>query len=113
MADVQPYAATLTGDLSDPPGRWQWIFKWLLLIPHFIILYFLTIAAGVVTVIAFFSILFTGKYPKSLFDFVVGVFRWNWRVSFYGYSLLGTDKYPPFTLEKAPYPADFDVVYPE
>ena len=73
----------------------------------------MTIAAGVVTVIAFFSILFTGKYPKSLFDFVVGVFRWNWRVSFYGYSALGTDKYPPFTFEKAPYPADFDVVYPE
>ncbi len=113
MADVRPYPATLTGDLSSPPGRWQWIFKWLLLIPHLIVLYFLTIAAGVVTVIAFFSILFTGKYPKSLFDFVVGVFRWNWRVNFYSYNVLGTDKYPPFTLEKAPYPADFDVIYPE
>jgi hypothetical protein len=112
MADVQPYPVTLTGELSDPPGRWQWIFKWLLTIPHFIVLYFLMIAVVVVTVIAFFAILFTGKYPKSLFDFSVGFWRWYWRVSFYSYSALGTDKYPPFTLEKAPYPADFDVVYP-
>jgi Domain of unknown function (DUF4389) len=113
MADVKPYPVTVTGDLSDPPSRWQWIFKWLLLIPHYIVLYFLGIAAAVVSVIAWFAILFTGKYPKSLFDFVAGYLRWSWRVSFYGYNVLGTDKYPPFTLDKAPYPANFDVVYPE
>jgi hypothetical protein len=113
MADVKPYPVTLTGDLSSPPSRWQWIFKWLMLIPHYIALYFLGIAAFVVTVIAFFSILFTGKYPRSLFDFAVGYWRWSWRVGFYGYSALGTDMYPPFTLDKAQYPADIDIQYPE
>jgi hypothetical protein len=113
MADVKPYPVTLTGDLSNPPSRWQWLFKWLLIIPHSIVLYFLGIAAMVVTVIAFFAILFTGKYPRSLFDFTVGYWRWSWRVGFYSYNVLGTDAYPPFTLEKAAYPADFDAVYPE
>lgn len=113
MEDVKPYPVTVTGELSDPPGRWQWIFKWLLAIPHYIVLYFLSIIAFVVTVIAFFSILFTGKYPRSLFDFVAGFWRWNWRVGFYGYSALGTDKYPPFTMIKGGYPADFDIIYPE
>ncbi len=108
MAEMRPYPATLTGDLSAPPNRWLWLFKYLLLIPHLIVLYFLGIAAGVVTIIAFFAILFTGKYPRSLFDFMVGTLRWNWRVNFYSYNVLGTDKYPPFTLEKAPYPADFE-----
>jgi hypothetical protein len=113
MSDVKPYPVTLTGDLSNPPSRWLWLFKWLLVIPHFIVLYFVSIAALVVTVIAFFAILFTGKYPRSLFDFVEGYWRWNWRVNFYSYNALGTDAYPPFTLDKAAYPADFEAVYPE
>lgn len=113
MADVNPYPVTVTGEISDPPSRWQWLFKWLLALPHYIILYFLGIAAVVVTVIAFFAILFTGKYPRPLFDFVAGFWRWTWRVGFYGYSVLGTDKYPPFSLEKGGYPAEFDIVYPE
>jgi hypothetical protein len=113
MADVNHYPVSITGELSDPPSRWQWLFKWLLAVPHYIILYFLGIAAAVVTVIAFFAILFTGKYPRSLFDFVAGFWRWTWRVGFYGYSVLGTDKYPPFSLDKGGYPAEFDIVYPE
>jgi hypothetical protein len=113
MADVKPYPVTITGSFSDPPGRWQWLFKWLLAVPHYIVLYFLSIAASVVAVIAFFAILFTGKYPRSLFDFMAGYWRWTWRVNFYSYGVLGTDKYPPFTLDKADYPADFDIVYPE
>jgi hypothetical protein len=113
MVDVKPYPATITGDLSSPPGRWQWLLKWLLAIPHYFILYFLGIAAMVVVVIAFFAILFTGKYPRSLFDFMAGFWRWTWRVGFYSYSVLGTDLYPPFSFDKGGYPADLDVDYPE
>jgi hypothetical protein len=71
--------------------------KWLLAIPHYIILFFLSIAAIVCVVIAWFAILFTGRYPRGLFDFVVGVYRWSLRVVAYAF-LLTTDRYPPFAL---------------
>lgn len=103
----------LRGEYEESVSRWLWLVKWLLLIPHFIILLFLHIAMIFVFVIAFFAILFTGRYPRPLFDFSVGVLRWTWRVRFYGYGALGTDKYPPFTLRSTDYPADFDVDYPE
>ena len=113
-AQTKAYPVHLRGELTIPPSRWVWIFKGLLIIPHIFVLIFLSIASFVLTVIAFFAILFTGKYPKGMFDFNVGVFRWGWRVSFYSFSALGTDKYPAFSLEKDPsYPADLEVEYPE
>ncbi len=108
------YPVTLRGELTIPPSRGWWLLKWLLGIPHYIILFFLWIAFIVVWIIAFFAILFTAKYPRSLFDFNNGVIRWTWRVGFYSYHALGTDKYPPFSLDADPnYPADLDIPYTE
>ena len=107
------YPARLSGYLDPNLSRWKWLVKWFLAIPHFIVLFFLWFAFGVVTIVAWFAILFTGRYPRSLFNFNVGVIRWSWRVAFYSYAALGTDRYPPFTLERTDYPADFDVDYPE
>lgn len=114
MAQDRPaYPLTIKGELIEPLGWGLWLVKWMLGIPHIIILAALWVAAIAVTIAAFFAILVTEKYPKGLFDFVAGVMRWTWRVIFYGYAVLGTDKYPPFSLEFVDYPADLNIIYPE
>ena len=92
------YPVLLEVEYDENLSRWLIFVKWLLAIPHYFVLAFLLVAAYVAVFIAFFAILFTGRYPRSLFDFVVGTARWTTRVQAYSHWLM-TDRYPPFSLK--------------
>lgn len=109
-----PYPVRLDAHLDVPLSRWLWLVKWFLAIPHLLLLALLWVAFGLLTFVAGIAILVTGRYPRGIFEFNVGVLRWSWRVGYYAFSALGTDRYPPFHLNPDPnYPADLHVSYPQ
>lgn len=99
----------------DTPSRWLWLVKWCVLaVPHYPILILLYLMYPLTTFVAGVAILFTGRYPRPIFDFNVGVLRWSWRLMNYRFPMNSTDKYPPFTMATRPdYPGDLEVDYPE
>src|SRR4051794_7227321 len=104
---------TLVGAQDPQLNRGLWLVKWFLAIPHFVVLALLWLVFAVLTVVVFFAILVTGRYPRGLFDLNVGILRWTWRVHFYGTAAIGPARSPPFTLDHTDYPADLDITYPE
>jgi len=106
------YPAGLEVTYPSELSRWLPLVKWLLAIPHYIVLAFVAIGAFFVSIYAFFAVLFTGRYPRGAFDYMVGMLRWLYRVAAYVH--LMTDAYPPFTLQDDPsYPVRVNVDYPE
>src|ERR1700750_2598156 len=108
----QSYPVQVRARLDEPLSRWLWLGKWVVGVPHSIVLFFLWVAFAVVTVIAFFAILVTGRYPRGLFGFNLGVLRWSWRGGYYTYRALGNDRYPPLSLDaEHGHPANLDIAY--
>jgi hypothetical protein len=106
------YPVTLEFERQEEYSRWLPFVKWLLLIPHYVVLIFLGLAAAVAIFISFFAVLFTRRYPRGMFDFVVGVYRWGMRVA--AYLFLMTDRYPPFSMDDdADYPVTLRIEYPD
>lgn len=114
MAASSAYPVELVGEYQERVNRFLWLIKWILLIPHFIVLWFLSIPTIFTTPLAWLAVIIMGRYPSFLWGYHAGLLRWGWRVNFYSYSAGNTDQYPPFSFASSDsYPADVIIEYPE
>ena len=114
MAGYHDYPVDLVGEYDDRVNRFLWLIKWILLIPHYIVLGLLSLPTIVTTPVSWIAVVILGRYPRFLWTYHTGLMRWSWRVNFYSYQVGNTDQYPPFSFEsRDDYPADLAIEYPE
>ena len=113
MARYYDYPVDLIGEYDERVNRVLWLIKWLLVIPHIIVLWFLSIPTILTLPLSWLIIIITARYPSFLWEYHAGLMRWSWRVNFYSYGVGNTDRYPPFSFQSEGYPADIDFEYPE
>ena len=114
MAAYSDYPVELVGYYEERVNRLLWLIKWLLIIPHAIVLWFLSIPTILTIPVAWVAIIIMGRYPSFLWGYHTGLLRWTWLVNFYSYGAGATDRYPPFSFQsRDDYPADFNIKYPE
>ena len=114
MAASDAYPVELVGEYSERVNRFLWLVKWILVIPHAVVLLFLSIPIIVTTPLAWLAVVILGRYPGFLWSYHSGLLRWSWRVNFYSYEAGSTDQYPPFAFgSREDYPADLIIEYPE
>ena len=114
MAGYIDYPVDLIGDYDERVNRFLWLIKWILTIPHFVVLFLLSIPVIVTLPISWLAVLILGRYPSPFWGYHVGLMRWSWRVNFYSYQAGNTDQYPPFSFEsRDDYPADLLIECPE
>ena len=114
MAAFRTYPVELVGHYEERVNRFLWLVKWLLVLPHVIVLWLLSLPMVLTIPASWLIIVITGRYPRVLWSYHAGLLRWNWRVNFYSYEAGNTDRYPPFSFEsRDDYPADIRIEYPE
>ena len=114
MAASVAYPVELVGEYQEQVNRFLWLIKWILLIPHFIVLWFLSIPTIFTTPLSWLAVIIMGRYPSFLWAYHAGLLRWSWRINFYSYQAGSTDQYPPFAFQsREEYPADLIIEYPE
>ena len=114
MAAFSDYPVELVGYYEERINRFLWLIKWILVIPHAIALWFLSLPTIVTVFLSWLIIVIVGRYPSFLWGYHAGLLRWNWRVNFYSYQAGGTGRYPPFSFgSRDDYPADIYIEYPE
>ena len=114
MAGYYDYPVDLIGEYDERVNRFLWLIKWILLIPHIAVLWFLSLPTIATIPVSWLAVVILGRYPRFLWVYHTGLLRWGWRVGFYGYAAGNTDQYPPFSFESSDeFPADLEIEYAE